>query len=496
MEKPPKHILSKSTFMKGCQCPKALWLYKHQPELRTEVSDQQQAIFDQGTNVGKLAEQLFPNGVDARPEKTFSYQQSVIDTQHFIVQGHKVIYEAAFQYDQVLSALDILVCNRGKWKAYEVKSSTSVSDAILQDAALQYYVITQSGLQLVDFSIVYINNEYVREGDLDVQELFVIESVLEQILELQPLIAAKIPELKRIAKQIEVPKRDIGPHCSDPYGCDFMDHCWQHIPEDSVFDLRGHGGGSKAFELYEQGILLLSDIPEDFRLNTSQQIQVTAHKRGEPVINRVALEEFLDQLEYPLYFMDFETFQSAIPEYEGIRPYQQIPFQYSVHRLDAPEGELVHFEWLGESGTDPRKDFTENLLSVMGKVGTVLTYNSSFEKGRLSELAIQFPRKAKAIEALQDRIIDLMSPFRSKHYYLPVMKGSYSIKQVLPALVPELSYDDLEIGNGGIASSAFFQLQFEKNEAVVAKTREALLRYCELDTLAMVKILEKLNKTL
>ena len=494
MQNPPRHILSKSTFMKGCQCPKALWLYKHKPELRTEVSEQQQTIFDQGTNVGKLAEQLFPKGVDARPENTFAYQQSVVDTQKYILEGHKVIYEAAFQYDQVLAALDILVCNRGRWKAYEVKSSTSVSDAILQDAALQYYVITQSGLPLVDFSIVYINNEYVREGDLDVQELFVIESVLEQILELQPMIAAKIPELKRVAKLAEVPKRDIGPHCSDPYGCDFMEHCWQHIPEDSVFDLRGHSGGSRAFELYEQGILLLNDIPDDFKLNTSQQIQVTAHKTGEPVINRAALEEFLDQIEYPLYFMDFETFQSAVPEYDGTRPYQQIPFQYSVHRLDAQEAELVHFEWLGESGTDPRKDFIENLLGVMGNTGSVVTYNSSFEKGRLCELAIRFPRKAKTIESIQERIIDLMSPFRSKHYYLPIMKGSYSIKQVLPALVPELSYDDLEIGNGGLASFTYYQLQYEKEVAVVEKTREALLRYCELDTLAMAKILEKLDK--
>ncbi|MEI7474808.1 MAG: DUF2779 domain-containing protein [bacterium] len=493
MEKLPKHILSKSTFMKGCQCPKALWLYKHQPELRTEVSDQQQAIFDQGTNVGKLAEQLFPDGVDARPENTFEYQQSVVDTQKFIAQGNNVIYEAAFQYDQVMAALDILVCNRGKWNAYEVKSSTSVSDAILQDAALQYYVITQFGMPLVDFSIVYINNEYVREGDLDLNKLFVIESVLEKVLELQPLIAAKIPELKRVAKLTEVPQRDIGPHCSDPYVCDFMEHCWQHIPEDSVFDLRGHGSGPKAFELYEQGILLLSDIPDDFKLNTSQQIQVTAHKTGEPVINRAALEEFLDQLEYPLYFMDFETFQCAVPEYDGIRPYQQIPFQYSVHRVDAPEAELFHFEWLGESGTDPRKDFIENLLSVMGKMGSIVTYNSSFEKGRLSELAIQFPRKAKAIEALQDRIIDLMSPFRSKHYYLPILKGSYSIKQVLPALAPELSYDDLEIGNGSDASLIFSKLRSEKSVSVIRKTKNDLLKYCGMDTLAMVKLLNKLQ---
>lgn len=490
---PPRHILSKSTFIKGCQCPKALWLYKHQPDLRAAVSNSQQAIFDQGTSVGKLAEQLFPGGVDARPVDTYSYQQSVVDTFNYVKEGHKVIYEAAFQYDQVLAALDILVQKRGKWHAYEVKSSTSVKDTFLQDAALQYYVITQAGLPLVDFSIVYINNEYERYGELDIEQLFTVESVLEQILELQPQIGAKIPELKEVVKLKASPERAIGPHCSDPYGCDFMDHCWQHIPEDSVFDLRGHGAGARSFELYEQGILHLKDIPDDYHLNSSQALQVQCHKSGEAHIDQQALTEFLDQLEYPLYFMDFETYQVAVPEWDGTRPYQQMPFQYSVHRQDNPGAALTHFEWLAPSGADPRKAFLSNLLAALGTEGSILVYNAAFENSRLNDLAYWFPRKAAAIEALQERMVDLMSPFRSKHYYLPAMKGSYSIKQVLPALVPHMNYDELEIGNGGDASTSYYQLQFEKDALVVEQTRAALLRYCAMDTEAMVRVLEEMK---
>ena len=468
-------------------------MYKHQPQLRATVSNSQQAIFDQGTSVGKLAEQLFPGGVDARPKDTYSYQESVLATYYYIQEGHSTIYEAAFQHDNVLAALDILVKKKGKWHAYEVKSSTSVKDTFLQDAALQYYVITQMGLPLVDFSIVYINNDYERYGDLDIHQLFTIESVLEQVLELQPQIAAKIAELKEVLQQKKSPDRAIGPHCSDPYACDFMEHCWQHVPEDSVFDLRGHGAGAKAFDLYEQGILHLSDIPDDYPLHPAQIIQVQCHRSGQPYIEQEALDSFLDRMEYPLYFMDFETYQVAVPEWDGTRPYQQIPFQFSVHRQDSPGGPLTHFEWLAPSGTDPRKEFLANLLEAVGKKGLILAYNSIFEMGRLNDLAYWFPKKAKAIDAILARTLDLMYPFRKKHYYLPAMKGSYSIKQVLPALVPDMNYDELEIGNGGDASTAFYHLQFETDASLVEQTRKALLRYCAMDTEAMVRVLEGIN---
>ncbi|HIA05249.1 MAG TPA: DUF2779 domain-containing protein, partial [Flavobacteriales bacterium] len=239
----PKHTLSKSTFMKGCQCPKALYLNKHHYELKDEISAAQQAIFSRGTNVGELAQGLFPGGVDASPADYYKFQESVAKTQEFIAAGEKIIYEAAFQFDGVLCALDILVKKRGGWYAYEVKSSTKVSETYHLDASLQYYVITNAGIDLKDISIVHINNQYVRNGPLDIEQLFTIESVLEEVKELVPGHPNKIRQLKKILKLKEVPDIDIGPHCSTPYGCDFQGHCWKHIPgERSVFNLSYPGG--------------------------------------------------------------------------------------------------------------------------------------------------------------------------------------------------------------------------------------------------------------
>src|SRR5882762_7113383 len=232
-----KHILSKSTFMRGCQCIKALYLNKHHPQLRDEISFQQQAVFDRGTSVGELAQQLFPGGIDASPEDYYDYQQSVAYTKHLMDAGQLIIYEAAFQFEGVLAAIDILVKKDGVWKAYEVKSATGVREPYLLDAALQYHVITQAGIALDDISIVHINNQYVRIGELDIQQLFAVESILEQVKEKQDFVATQIPRLKEVIAQGEVPAVDIGMHCVDPYPCEFTSHCWQHIPQPSVFDI-------------------------------------------------------------------------------------------------------------------------------------------------------------------------------------------------------------------------------------------------------------------
>lgn len=452
MLKLPRHILSKSTFLYGCQCPKRLWLHKYKPDVRDEMDEEQQAIFQRGTDVGKLAEQLFPGGVDARPKDTFSYQQSVTDTAKYIAEGHKVIYEAAFQFEGLLCAMDILVQRRGKWYAYEVKSTTKVKPEHLPDAAFQYYVITNAGLELKDFSIVHLNNQYIRKGPLDISQLFSPESVLEQIQPLQEFIHAQASALKTMLQnKTEMPKIEVGDHCNKPYACDFQGFCFEGIEEEEP----------------------------DY---------------GEPNINKEAIAEFLDQLEYPIYHMDFESWMTPVPLYDGHWPFRQVCFQYSVHVEQTPGGKQEHFEYLAERVGTPTKDFLVNLLSVLGKKGTVLVYSKGFEGTRLRELVREHPEYKEAVDEVLERLLDLMSPFHKKHYYLPQMKGSYSIKNVLPALVPDLNYDHLEIGNGGDASSAFFNLRDETDITKIEKTREALLAYCGLDTLAMVRVLGVLYK--
>lgn len=446
---PEKHILSKSTFMMGCQCPKRLWLHKYRPDLRDKLDDEQQAIFQRGIDVGTLARELFPGGVDASPATPFLYQQSVADTARYIQEGHKIIYEAAFQYEGLLCAVDILVKQRGKWCAYEVKSTNSVKEPHIFDTAFQYYVINGVGMELQDFYITHLNRDYMRFGELDIEQLFVHESVLDRILEHQEEITEKEQDLKTMLRKMKMPEIEVGLQCDKPYPCDFQGFCFEGIQEED----------------------------QDY---------------GEPHINTEAIAEFLDQLEYPIYHMDFESWMTALPEYDGHWPYRQVCFQYSVHVQQSPGAEAEHHYYLAERVDSPTEEFLQNLLNVLGEDGTILVYSKGFEGPRLKDLVREHPQYKEAVENILDRIVDLMSPFR-KHYRLPEMKGSYSIKKVLPALVPELSYDELTIANGGDASAAFFNLREEKDGEKIRTTRDALLEYCGLDTLAMVRILDKLQ---
>lgn len=449
---PPRHQLSKSTFMYGCQCPKKLWLNKFMPSVKDEQDEAQTAFFQQGTDIGLLAQQRFPNGIDASPETFYEYQISVVKTAELIATGATVIYEAAFQFNGVLCAIDILVKENNKWYAYEVKGSTSAKPTFVQDAALQYYVITNAGLALEDIFILHLNNEYVRYGELNLQELFTPTSVLEQVINLQSFIVQKEVELKNVLKLKQPPAIEMGNQCYNPYDCNFIGHC----------------STGKEIE------------PEDY---------------GENYINQTAIKEFIDQLEYPLYFIDFETWMAAIPEQDGHWTYRQIPFQFSVHKQQSPESAVEHFEYLAENTASSLEIFTSKLVDILGSEGTILVYNKAFENTRLRELKEDYEHLTNAIEAIQDRLLDLMSPFRS-NYRLPEMQGSYSIKYVLPALVPELSYENLLIGNGGDASAAFYNLANETDEKIIAETKTALLEYCKLDTLAMVKILEKIKQVI
>lgn len=484
------HVLSKSTFLRGLKCHKALWLNRYQKNLRDELSAQQEAIFDQGTNVGILAQDLFPGGVDCSPAEFWNSQDSVIKTKEAIKAGETVIYEAAFQYDGVLALLDILVKDEEGWKAYEVKSSTSVSETYEQDATIQTYVIQNSGIDLVDVSIVHINNQYVFDGKLDVHQLFTIQSVKERVEELLPAVPRQVRILKEVLEQETAPEVEIGPHCGSPYPCDFAGHCWKHVPEYSVFDIRYARG--KDWELYNAGYLTTTEIPDDYPLNERHQIQVSGDKTGEKIIDRIEVGRFLDTLQYPLAHIDFETFQMAVPEFVGTKPYQQICFQWSAHIQSEKDGEIVHEEYLGDQGTDPREGFIISLIEAMKGVKTILVYNIGFERGRLNELAEQFPKYAQEIQSIVDRMDDLMIPFQKRFIYYPEMRGSYSIKKVLPALVPELSYKTLNIQEGGTASSTYANLHLEKDPSKIEQIRKDLLAYCEMDTYAMVKILEKL----
>lgn len=488
-----KHLLSKSTFLSGKQCEKKLYLYKKHRELARARTESEEAIMAQGTSMGELAQLVFPNGKDATPEYYWNYAPSIEQTKAWIDADETTIYEAAFQAHQVMAALDILHHKDGKRIAIEVKSSTAVKEYHLDDAALQYWVMKEAGFAPDSFYIMHIDTTYVKEGKIKLRKFFHLEDVTEEVLARQATVAEVVPKLKAVLAQDEIPKKEIGPHCSDPFSCEFMEHCWQHIPENSVFELSRIG--KKALDYYEKGIVSIADLPEEDSFSDYQTLQIEGVKKGNEKIENLPISEFLNSWEYPLYFFDFETINPALPLYDGSRPYQQLGVQYSLHKLEK-DGSIIHTECLPDNDGDPRIALVKQMIDDLGKSGSIVAYNMGFEKGVIKSLAESFPEYAEQLNALIDRFVDLLIPFQKGWYYSPAMKGSASIKSVLPALFPndsDLDYKSLRIGNGGDAS-VYLQAYYEGRvkESDVESLRKDLLAYCKLDTLAMVKIYQKL----
>lgn len=487
-----KHSLSKSTFLKGLQCHKALWLYRYRPDLRDDISAEQEAIFQRGHDVGKLARDLFPGGADSSPVNK-DYAGAVKRTAELIEGGEKVIYEAAFLYNGVLCLGDILVKGRGGWKLYEVKSSTGLKDVYLPDAAVQYYIMTGCGIKLTDVSIVYLNNQYMRQGELNLNELFTIESVLDQVEDMQDEVIEQVDVLSKILTQKKVPSIDIGSHCFDPYNCDFMGHCWAHVPDNSVFDLN-RLKTDKKFDLYNSGVIKLEDLPEDYPLNNRQQIQVDAHVSGKVHIDNEEIASFLESITYPHFYMDFETFMPAVPLFDNARPYQQIPFQFCVYYRSSKDAKPELREFLAQAGSDTRETFIRALIEATPAPGPIVVYNKAFEATRMAELARDFPAYKDELTDRQERLVDLLEPFAKGYYYDPSMGGSASIKVVLPALVKDLSYNELPISDGGMAMQAYEHMWVETDAERKKEIRAQLLEYCKMDTYGMVRIVEELKK--
>lgn len=478
------YTLSKSRYMKGLQCHKALWLVTHRPELREESEAATQA-FAQGHKVGELAQDIFPGGV-LIPFDDLTFDEQLQRTSLALAKA-KVIYEAAFMHNGVFVKADIIRKVRGGWELYEVKGSSKVKDIYLDDTAVQYHVISGAGLTVTKAFVVHLNTSYCRKGKLDLNKLFTCHEVTKEVLERQANVKKEITRQEKMLCG-KKPDIGIGPWCSDPYECDFVCHCWEEVPEDSVFDLAGRGVDT--FELYSQGIEKLKDIPLD-RLKGKQLQQVETARSKKTVVNKKQLREFIDTLRYPLYFLDFETFMDGVPTYDGMKPFQQVPFQYSLHWQKKAGGTLYHTEYLAKPDIDPRKEITERLLKDIPEGACVLAYWKSFEAGRIKELAELFPSKKKRLLSIIDNMVDLIDPFKARDLYSWKQKGSHSIKAVLPAFVKGMTYEGMEIGNGMAAMDAYHRMcDLADKPKELAKTRKDLLEYCKQDTLAMVKLLE------
>ncbi|WP_010256806.1 DUF2779 domain-containing protein [Treponema primitia] len=486
--------LSKSRYCQGLQCPKILWMKENKPdEYNDEVMNE--AILKTGNEVGDLAMGYF--GEFAEVAYNADKSRMISDTEKLLAEGHTVLCEASFSYKGNFCSVDILRKFKNAVEIVEVKSSTEIKPVYIDDMAFQYYVLSGCGLGVKKISLMHINNRYVRQGNLDLKKLFTIEDCTPEVIAKQKDMEKQIADIKLIAGQKQEPVIGIGPHCGDPYLCGYTDYCWRHIPDKSVFTI-ARLPGKKKFDYYDRGIISFDDILKSgVSLSEKQQRQLESEaKQLPPRIDTEKIRAFLDTLSCPLYFLDFETFMPALPPFDGCRPYMQIPFQYSLHILKSPAAELEHREFLAQEGTDPRRPLAEALCKDIPRTVCTLAYNMGFEKMVIANLAELFPDLSKQLLAIRRHIKDLMTPFQSHAYYRREFEGSYSIKAVLPALFPddpELDYHGLDlIQNGGDAMNAFLGLE-KKESREIAAIRQALIAYCRLDTLAMVKIWEYLK---
>ncbi|MFM9423447.1 MAG: hypothetical protein RIR06_1908 [Bacteroidota bacterium] len=484
--------ISKSKFVAGLSCEKRLFLEVNNPELKTPLSANQEAKFALGHRIGALSQERFSGGVNAEPENKRDFQAWIESTREFIANDESVIYEAAFSYEGSFCALDILLNQSGNLTAIEVKSGGSKTDTYVKDAAFQYFVMSQAGYTPKRFYLLLINGEYVRKDKLDVQQLFKTVDITEDVLALQNFVANNLSNFQALLNTNVLPSIGIGPHCSEPYDCPFYGHCSAHLPvENPITDLIG--SSKKVWELYNQGVMSMEDIPENFNLTIAQQSQVNGVKRGTSVLKLEPIQNFIEEVTYPLHFFDFETLWPAIPLADGLKPYGHLSFQYSLH-IVLENGEIEHREYLADpdlifQGINTEYDLIQQMKKDFGPEGSIVAFNKSFEETRIRDMIKRFPQESNFLNGILSRFVDLMSIFRSLDiYYLPAMKGSYSIKYVLPAIDPAFSYSDLEIGNGGDASSIFASKAAGNFEGDWSSTREALLKYCERDTYGMVVI--------
>jgi len=549
--------LSKSRYTAFCQCPKNLWLKVFKPE-EAIVDAGVQARFEQGNVVGDLAMQLYGDFKEAHaelPDGKLDLGKMVEQTRQWIKEGVENIAEASFVYEREhrvenalldpdkplfktwkeshYCAVDILRKTADGWAIYEVKSTSfpefngqeTKLEKYAPDIAYQKWVLTQCGINVTGTYLVCLNSDYVRQGGLDIQQLFVVKDMKAMVDDEYLKVPARVSQALKVLKSEQEPDLDLSECCMKPYGCAFWEYCKrQHgVPSPSVFDIyggKGKGGFTfkKKLDCYHQGLIAFEDL-RSTDIGPIQNMQIEAALTGREFINSEGIRKFLNKLSYPLYFLDFETMQDAVPQYDGAKVYAQITFQYSLHikekesttkvvelenkgrklKLHKIANYITHKEYLAPSdGSDPRRALAEQLCKDIPKDVCTLAFNKMFECGRIRELASLYPDLAPHLLNIADNIKDLIDPFRAGNYYVPAMGGSFSIKSVLPALFPndsELDYHNLDdrCQNGGDAMTIFPRIKDMEPEEAKA-SRQALLNYCKLDTWAMVKVWQKLKE--
>jgi hypothetical protein len=487
-------LISKTTFQDFLYCPRNVWLKLHKPELleHFELSEFEKHLLEQGNEVESCARNLFPNGIEVKSRG----EDAVNETIKFMALRVPTIFQATFIVDGFIARNDMLSLNNvtGLWDLYEVKGSNTLKENVkkrdhIEDVAFQASVLKKANVPLGRIHVVHLNKTYIRNGDLDCKELFKIEDVTDKVTDKISEIEGKMKIARGYLTQddaavlnCECIYRGRSNHCAT------FQHTHSHVPTYSVHDI-SRLYGAKLEKLIDVGIFDINEIPEDFELTDIQQNQVVAHRTQTVVINREMIKQELDQLKYPLYFFDYEAVGLAIPAFNGYGPYKSIPFQFSLHILRTPAGELEHIEYLHPDLTDPSESVARHLKQYILPGGTVVAWNKSYEARINKEIGSRLPEYAQFFEEVNASLYDLKDIFSKQHYIHDSFHGSASLKKVLPTLAPELSYDQLGIQEGGAAVDAWWKMVSPSTTPTEkAKLESDLKTYCGLDTFAMYAI--------
>jgi len=462
-------FLTKSLYMSGQQCPRLLWFSSRNQLPELSLYDQHK--FAQGRDFEKYAKKLFPDGIDLG---NLNHGENIKETPNLTRQG-KTIFEACMVYKSLFFKGDILEPSADGWNLYEMKASTKVKDEHIPDLAFQKYICEKNGIKIKNCFIEYINKDYIKQGNVIPSELVLQEDVTGEVNQIDD-IEENSEKYIEIIEQGKPPEVSISIKCNRPYECPLKDECRDNLPEYHVLQLTNW---RKYWELFEDGILDIKDIPKDEILSSNKDRVIKEAVDGNRIIiKKDKIRNFLKELQYPLYYLDFETFDTAIPIFDQSRPYQKISFQYSLHIQDE-NNKVKHFNFLARREKDPRPELLDRLGKEIGQTGSVIVFNKTFEIGVLKKLAEDFPEYESFVKNTINRIIDLAEPFKNFDYYNPIQKGSYSLKAVLPAITGK-DYSDLEISDG--------------TDASMDDIRNNLLKYCCLDTKGMIWIIDELNR--
>jgi len=473
-------LLTKSKYMNGLQCHRLLWFANKKLLPKITLSDEHR--FDQGHEFEEYVKKLFPEGVDLNG---LGFKENLEKTKEAVEQN-KTLFEAGFMVDDLFVRTDIIKQGKDGWDLYEIKSTTKSKPQHIPDLAFQKYVLNKAGLKVNRCFIIYLNKEYIKNGEINPKELTIQEDVTEQV-NLIDDVEKHIPLFKEIMEMPKCPNLCISQKCNNPYICPLKEQCWETLPENNVLQLTNW---RVYWDLFAQGIQDIQDIPSGTKLTAKDEILISSLEKN-PYISKEHIKHFLKSLKYPLYHFDFETFDTAVPLFDNSSPYQKMPFQYSLD-IEQEDGAIEHKEFLSEGG-DPRNALLRQMELDLKGSGDIIVFNKAFEISVMKKLAENFPEEKDWLLSAIERVVDLADVFRAFYYYNNSQKGSYSIKKVLPAITGK-SYSDLEINNGGDASMLYFYSHIKPKLDNKEEIRANLIKYCGLDTRGMVWIVGELKK--